>query len=101
MRNIQYLIALSGLLGSMVLLPLGCSHYYEDYYVSLTDPKLASGGTGSGSGSSSASSGTGGTPIHCIPSESADPVAESCGVFVSSSLGVDDTAPCGGDQRAL
>jgi hypothetical protein len=33
--------------------------------------------------------GTGGTPIVCIPSASNAPVASSCGVFVSSSLGSD------------
>ena len=51
-------------------------------------------GQGSASASSSSSAttgggGTGGTPTSCIPSASADPVADSCGVFVSSSLGVD------------
>ena len=51
-------------------------------------------GTGGATSSSSSTGGggTGGTPIHCIPSESKDPVADSCGVFVSSSLGADDMA---------
>ena len=49
-------------------------------------------GGGSSSSSSASSGGTGGTPSSCIPSESKNPVGESCGVFVSSSLGVDDQA---------
>jgi hypothetical protein len=76
----------------------GCDTTWEEFYKPLTDPKLASGGTGSGSGSSSSSSGTGGTPIGCIPSETPEPVADSCGVFVSSSLGVDDAAADRGTQ---
>lgn len=60
-------------------------------------PDRARCGTGGDGGTTSTSSstgggGTGGTPINCVPSESQDPVAESCGVFVSSSLGVDDMA---------
>jgi hypothetical protein len=66
---------------------LGCSHYVEDYYDPLLDPKLATSGTGGST--SNSTTGTGGMPINCIPSESQDPVADSCGVFVSSSLGVD------------
>ncbi|MFS8070316.1 MAG: hypothetical protein ACMG6S_28470, partial [Byssovorax sp.] len=38
------------------------------------------------------SSSTGGTPLQCIPSENKAPVADSCGVFVSSSLGDDGNA---------
>jgi hypothetical protein len=50
-------------------------------------------GTGSGSSSSTTTSSTGstgGATPGCIPSESQNPVADSCGVFVSSSLGIDD-----------
>ena len=48
-----------------------------------------SGSTSASSTTSSSSSGSGGTPTSCIPSESTGPVAESCGVFVSSSFGSD------------
>lgn len=50
------------------------------------------GGSSGTSTTSTSSSGTGGTPSNCIPSESEEPVVESCGVFVSSSFGVDDQA---------
>jgi hypothetical protein len=49
---------------------------------------LASG-TGGATGSSTSTGDGGATPAGCVPSENADPVADSCGVFVSSSLGMD------------
>jgi hypothetical protein len=72
-------------------------------YQATTDCDLfacasSSGTAGSTTSSSSSSSGTGGTPVVCIPSESKDPVADSCGVFVSSSLGEDDAATDRGTQ---
>src|SRR5262249_2399758 len=51
-----------------------------DDYLSLLDPRTAiwnDGGDG------------GGTPTHCIPSMNTSPVADTCGVFVSSSKGSD------------
>ncbi len=57
-----------------------CSNYYEDAYLRLTDPALATtstGGTGGG----------GGAPPDCIPSNISSPVEETCGVFVSASKG--------------
>ena len=79
------LVTLAALLQS-----IGC-------YDLSTDCKIFACASGSGSGGSSSSSsagggGTGGMPTNCVPSASQDPVAESCGVFVSSSLGVDDMA---------
>jgi hypothetical protein len=80
---------------AMVVQLVGCFHSADDCEL---NPKLgcgswASAGTsGSTSSSTSTSTGTGGTPINCIPSESADPVGENCGVFVSSSLGNDKNA---------
>ncbi len=56
------------------------------------------GGSATSSSSTSSTSGTGGTPVVCIPSESKDPVANSCGMFVSSSLGTDDAAADRGTQ---
>jgi hypothetical protein len=61
----------------------GCVDYVAEYYTPLTDPKLATWDDGGDSG------GGGGTPIGCDPSKAADPVADSCGVFVSSSAGSD------------
>jgi hypothetical protein len=90
MRTIGWSIGMSGVLvvaASVPLVAVGCFHAYEDLYVPLTNPELGTGG----GGTSSSSSGTGGTPTSCVPSESKDPVAESCGVFVSSSLGADDS----------
>ena len=75
----------------------GCSHYYDEYYLSLVG---AASGTGAGSTtstSSTSSTGDGGTdgdsgpPSSCIPSENAGAVADTCGVFVSSSKGSDTT----------
>lgn len=50
-------------------------------------------GPGSGGAASLGGGGTGGGGIDpgCVPSEASEPVAETCGVFVSSSLGNDDT----------
>jgi hypothetical protein len=65
----------------------GCWNAHDELFLSLTDPALATWGTGGSS--TSTSTGDGGAPAGCVPSESADPVADSCGVFVSSSLGMD------------
>jgi hypothetical protein len=63
--------------------PHDCEHRLESCRI----------GAGGGSSSSSTSTGDGGsTPAGCVPSESADPVDDSCGVFVSSSLGVDGSS---------
>ena len=97
MRTSHVLSVLVGLLGSATLLSAGCVDDWAEFYLPLTDPKLATWGT-SGSSSSSSSSGTGGTPASCIPSTNKDPVANTCGVFVSSSLGADDMAADRGMQ---
>src|SRR5690348_5093377 len=44
-------------------------------------------GTGGGGGGGE---GDGGTPAGCLPRDSSSPIDDACGVFVSSSLGVDD-----------
>jgi hypothetical protein len=103
MRIRRNSIVLSCFLGGVAFLGSGCLDALGDFYLPLTDPKLAAGGA-SGTGGTSGTSGTGGTggtggtPVVCIPSESKDPVADSCGVFVSSSLGVDDAAADRGTQ---
>jgi hypothetical protein len=96
LRNLDMGRATRGLASSVVVIVgavivAGCWDAYGELYLPLTDPKLATGGTGSGTStaSSSSSSGTGGTPINCIPADSQDPVADSCGVFVSNATGDD------------
>ena len=72
---------------------VGCWDAYGELYLPLTAATLGTGGSASSSSSSSGSGGTGGTPIDCIPSEVPKATVDaSCGVFVSSSLGVDDQA---------
>jgi hypothetical protein len=62
---------------------VGCSHYYEDEYLSLI-------GTGPG-GDGGTDGGDSGPPPSCIPSLNSTPVDKSCGVFVSSESGNDAT----------
>jgi hypothetical protein len=72
-------IALAAVLTSSVVLAAGCIDAVAEYYTPLTDPNLFDGGPDADSG----------PPPGCIPSENVDPVADSCGVFVSSSMGND------------
>ena len=62
----------------------GCYDYGNDCAYTLECT-----GAGSSSSSSSGTGGDGGPPPGCIPSDNNEPVADSCGVFVSSSLGGD------------
>ena len=76
----------------------GCFfHSVDDCEVTHTCVSVT-GGSSTGTATTSTSTGTGGTPIACMPSESEDPVADSCGVFVSSSRGADDAAADRGTQ---
>ena len=85
MRTAHTLIALGGLLGAVGGLSAGCIDYVAEYYAPLTDPKLASGGTGTGgSTSSSSSTGTGGMPVDCSGDPSETNVVDACGVFVQA-----------------
>jgi hypothetical protein len=77
MRTAYWISALMGLAGLMVVLQAGCLSDYDDLYLPLTNPALADAGTG------------GGTSAGCNPTTSASPVADTCGVFVSSSMGSD------------
>ena len=54
----------------------------------FTTSSVGTGGSG-GQGGIGGDGGGGGTPAGCIPSESAEPIAEECGIHVSSSLGAD------------
>ncbi len=62
----------------------GCSQEYQEFYVPLTDPALASGGGGAGGGTTTSTIDPG-----CIPRGSSEAVRADCGVFVSSSMGSD------------
>src|SRR4051794_14503451 len=82
-------MAFVGVLGATSLrLSVGCADYANDCRRTgecCPDGTLAcfiSLSTGTG----------GGTPAACIPSENAQPVEDTCGLFVSSSLGVDGAA---------
>src|SRR5262249_46222020 len=63
----------------------GCANYVDELYAPLTDPRLAT--TSSGTGGND-----GGPPPECVPSQNASAVDDTCGVFVSSSLGDDANA---------
>jgi hypothetical protein len=74
----------------------GCYNLGGDCKITLTD--CGSGGTGgggiggaagTGGSAGTAGSGPGGAPPECVPSNNTSPVEESCGIFVSSSLGDD------------
>ena len=72
--------------------------------LALTPYGLGCGGDDTASSSTTATStttgsggGGGGTPAGCVPSDSADAVADTCGIFVSSSLG--DDAAADGTQK--
>jgi len=85
MRNASSWILVPGLVSLAVALHAGCWSDYDNLYVPLTDPALAS------SSSSSSGGGDSGPPPGCIPSENVQAVADTCGVFVSSSMGSDTT----------
>jgi hypothetical protein len=86
MRTNTWMLGLAGILGAGTAMQAGCGHAYEDYYLSLLDPKLT---TGSGGADAGGGGNGGGPPAGCVPNENADPVSDTCGVFVSSSLGDD------------
>lgn len=75
-----------GLLGSLGA--SGCIHPEDDCIRAHDCPSGASGSGGTGAGGEGGSGGVPTSP-QCIPSEAGEPVAEACGVFVSSSKGAD------------
>jgi len=92
-RKLQWALASVVLLGVPAVLASACANTAEQCdLINVPCSPSGTSGTTSSASSSSSSSGTGGTPTSCIPSDGKDPVAESCGVFVSSSFGVDDQA---------
>jgi hypothetical protein len=66
MRRVRVFAALGGLAVSAGLVQ-GCWSAYDDYYLPLTDPKLADAGL----------------PPGCDPSKATGAVEDACGVFVS------------------
>jgi hypothetical protein len=92
MRKLLWTFASAAILLVPVVLASACANTAEQ--CDLINVPCAPSGTGgmTSSSTSSSSGGAGGTPTSCIPSESTIPVAESCGVFVSSSVGIDDQA---------
>ena len=74
-----------GMLGLGILAPYlaaGCFAFREDCERARDCPPDGMNGSGGDGGG-------GGTPVGCVPSENENPVEESCGVFVSSSMGDD------------
>ena len=62
MRTTHCLVALGGLLGVAAAVQLGCWSTYDDYYLPLTDPRLATTGSGGHDGGTG-TGGTGGIPF--------------------------------------
>lgn len=91
MKRAYGLLAATGLIAAGCLLYTGCI-----FNTDLTDcaiyPHEGCGTSGTSTSSTTGTGGGGAPPSGCVPSDSKDPVADSCGVFVSSSLGVDDQA---------
>ena len=93
MRGMLWATGTILLMGGAGAYALGCSAEAGDCERTLECAHYLIGAGGStGTSLSTGGGGTGGTPILCIPSESKEPVADFCGVFVSSSLGADDLA---------
>jgi hypothetical protein len=78
MRNGHVLITCGVLLGLAGAWSAGCSHYVDDYYLPLTDPRLVDGGHEAGTG------GTDGGNPDCSGDPSKKNITEACGVFVSA-----------------
>jgi hypothetical protein len=100
MRTTLCLIAA---LGSMLVTAassgLGCGSLPEDCpdrYLCFDSSSNGGGGSTTGTGGAG---GGGGPNVSCIPSENDAPVATSCGVFVSSSLGSDAMGETHGSQE--
>jgi hypothetical protein len=62
---------------------VGCSHEADDCDRTLTCPSYLTTGASSGTGWHDGGTGGGGSPAGCDPSKTTDPVADTCGVFVS------------------
>jgi hypothetical protein len=83
MRIRRTSIALGCFLGGFALAGSGCLDALGDFYLPLTDPKLASSGS-SASSSSSSTTGTGGASPDCSGDPNETNVIDACGVFVQA-----------------
>ena len=81
-----------GLVAASAMATFGCGTRGDNCQLNLDCGQGGASASSSSTTTTSGGGGTGGTPINCVPSDGKDPVAESCGVFVSSSFGVDDQA---------
>jgi hypothetical protein len=88
MRTRWFLIGLCGLASTATIMAAGCNLLVAEYYDPLTNPNLATGGSG-------ADGGEGGPPPECSGDPSEKNVIEGCGVFVSAAA-----APGGTGTRA-
>jgi hypothetical protein len=80
MRTLRDPLLLGWLLGGFALMGTGCLDALGDFYLPLTDSKLAAGGTGGTGGSG----GTGGAEPECAGDPSEANVIDACGVFVQA-----------------
>jgi hypothetical protein len=87
MRRFHRALVFVGTVGLGAALSAGCIDFTAEYVTTLIHTIHVDGGGGSGG----SGGGDGGPPPSCIPSLSTKPVAQSCGVFVSSASG-DDTS---------
>ncbi|MFT3765692.1 MAG: PGRS family protein [Minicystis sp.] len=101
MRRSDWLAGVVALLAGSMSASLGACVFSNDFSDCGTWPRAGCPGVGSGTGgsggmASTSSTGTGGTggstPASCIPSENTTAVDDTCGVFVSSTLGDDTNA---------
>jgi hypothetical protein len=93
MRTRHTLLLLSGLLGGVASTAAGCFDPYNDYYLPLTDPKLATSGSGGmTTGTSTGGNGGGGSKPDCSGEPNEVNTVEDCGVFVQA-----DAADATGD----
>ena len=89
MRTTHWLWASFGTIAAVGVLASACIDPTSDCALIYACSGGVSGGTTTTTSSTTGTGGGGAPPSGCVPSDSKDPVADSCGVFVSSSLGVD------------
>lgn len=98
------------LTGCFFVTPINCDNALVDCPASgptsSSGGSTSSGGGAGGAGGSTSSSSSGGTPVECVPSTAGKPVEDTCGIFVSSSLGQDGnegtkSAPLKALQQAI
>lgn len=102
MRSVLWgIVVASSTLAGWLVLGAGCGALPTECAERYTCPPGVGGGASASSASSSTSTGVGGDsgpPLTCVPTAGMDPVADMCGIFVSSSLG-DDVAGVGSKEK--